>query len=71
MGDTLWIHISPDRPVLEVMTEYDFYISYDQDNLNEIVGYKILDFSHYIFEPIEHELHFLFLNLGEQHPNKN
>ena len=46
--DTLWIHISPDRPALEEMIEYDFYISYDRDNLDEIVGFKILDFSHFI-----------------------
>lgn len=48
LGDTLWIHISPDRPACEEMTEYDFYIRYDQENLDEIIGFKILDFSHFI-----------------------
>jgi len=48
LGDTLWIHISPDRSAYEEMTEYDFYIRYDQENLDEIVGSKILDFSHFI-----------------------
>ena len=48
MGDTLWIHISPDRPALEEMTEYDFYIRYDQQNIHELVGFKILDFSHFV-----------------------
>jgi hypothetical protein len=48
LGDTLWIHISPDRPAYEEMTEYDFYVRYDQKNINEIVGFKILDFSHFM-----------------------
>lgn len=47
-GDTLWIHILPERQALESMTEYDFYIRYDQENIHEIVGFKILDFSHFI-----------------------
>ncbi len=46
-GDTLWLHIHPDRPAREEMTEYDFYIRYDRDTPNEIVGFKVLDFSHF------------------------
>jgi len=48
LGDTLWIHILSDRPAYEEMTEYDFYIRYDQENLDEIIGFKILDFSHFV-----------------------
>jgi len=48
LGDTLWIHLSSERPAYEEMTEYDFYIRYDRENLDEIIGFKILDFSHFI-----------------------
>lgn len=48
IGNTLWIHILPDRPAFEEMTKYDFYIRYNQENLDEIVGFKIFDFSHFI-----------------------
>ncbi len=47
-GDTLWIHLDADSAAQEAITEYDFYVRYNRDNPSEIVGFKVLDFSHFV-----------------------
>jgi len=47
-GDTLWLHVLPRRRAREAMTEYDFYVRYAAQNQREIVGFKVLDFSHFV-----------------------
>jgi hypothetical protein len=45
--DTLYLRILPKRPARMDETDYDFYIRYDWDNPEEIVGFEWLDFSRY------------------------
>ena len=45
--DTLYIRTLPKRPARMAETDYDFYIRYDWDNPDEIVGFEWLGFSSY------------------------
>jgi len=45
--DTLYLRILPKRPARMAETDYDFYIRYDWDDPDRIVGFEWLDFSRY------------------------
>ncbi|MGQ9625322.1 MAG: DUF2283 domain-containing protein [Anaerolineae bacterium] len=45
--DTLYLRILPKRPARMAETDYDFYIRYDWDDPDKIVGFEWLDFSRY------------------------
>lgn len=46
--DTLYLRTLPKRPATMDVTDYGFYIRYDWDNPDEIVGFEWLGFSAYI-----------------------
>jgi len=45
--DYLYLHVVPRRPAVMEETNYEFYIRYDYENTNEIVGFEWLGFSDY------------------------
>jgi len=49
-GDALWLHILPRQSAREAMTDHDFYVRYDSQEQEEIVGFRILDFSQSVGE---------------------
>lgn len=45
--DALYIRALPKRPARMAETDYDFYVRYDWDNPEEVVGFEWLGFSSY------------------------
>lgn len=45
--DALYIRTLPKRPARMAETDYDFYIRYDWEDPDKVVGFEWLDFSRY------------------------